>query len=140
MKIYLGGAINGCTDEECKDWREFIKTLLLNHTLIDPMARDYRGRELDPGIAAEIVELDKTDIDSCHIMLINYVKPSVGTSMEVLYGWENSKYIIVVAKEGEVLSPWLIYHSDAVVHSFGEAVKLIELYNEPRFANKGGPF
>src|SRR5258707_4663776 len=40
-----------------------------------------------PGIAAEIVENDKADIDKSDVLLVNYVKPSVGTSMEILWAW-----------------------------------------------------
>jgi len=28
MKVYLCGPINGCTDEECKNWRETVKAQL----------------------------------------------------------------------------------------------------------------
>lgn len=121
MKTYLCGPINGCTDEECKNWREAAKLIL--HVTVDPMVRDYRGREDD--CVKEIVELDKKDIDGCEALLVNYDKPSVGTSMEVLYAWEKGKYIVVVCKEGTKLSPWLKYHSSEIVHSFQEAFELL---------------
>src|SRR4030042_2434090 len=78
--IYLCGPINGCTDEECKDWREFAKLKLL-YPVLDPMRRDYRGIEVD--CSSEIVEGDKFDLDSSSHLLVNYEKPSVGTSMEI---------------------------------------------------------
>lgn len=117
---YLCGPINGCTDAECNDWRSFAKEHVLGG-ILDPMKRDYRGRELEPGIAREIVENDKLDVDLSTIILVNYVKPSVGTSMEVLYAWERGKTIVVVCPAGEVLSPWLLYHSHRIVHSMREA-------------------
>jgi hypothetical protein len=43
MKVYLCGPINGCTDSECIDWRAAAKKRLSD--TIDPMRRDYRGRE-----------------------------------------------------------------------------------------------
>lgn len=76
MKIYLCGPINGCTDEECKDWREAAKKRFPE--TIDPMRRDYRGRETE--CVNEIVELDKLDVNDCDVMLVNNPKPSVGTS------------------------------------------------------------
>jgi nucleoside 2-deoxyribosyltransferase len=123
-KVYLCGPINGCTDAECKDWRAFARENLLRKTY-DPMVRDYRGREMEPGIAAEIVEFDKLDVDNCDTVLVNYVKPSVGTSMEVLYAWERGKRVVVVHEPGAVLSPWLVYHSHERATSMREACDLI---------------
>lgn len=76
----------------------------------DPMVRDYRGRELEPGIAKEIVENDKLDIKGCDALLVMYEKPSVGTSMEVLFAHQLGKLIVLVDRSGKPLSPWLIYH------------------------------
>lgn len=103
LRVYLCGPINGCNDSECKDWREYAKLII--RKAIDPMARDYRGRELEPGIAKEIVENDKADIDGCDVILVNYVKPSIGTAMEILYGWERGKRIIIVCEAETALSP-----------------------------------
>ena len=94
MKIYLGGAINGCTNSECTDWREEAKQLIGDWTPIDPMVRDYRGKE-DESVN-EIVELDKRDINMSDVLLVSYVKPSVGTSMEILYAWEHQIPVFVL--------------------------------------------
>lgn len=120
--IYLCGPINGCTDAEAKDWREYVKSVWTGDT-IDPMRRDYRGVE-DQNVD-EIVELDKIDVMNSDVILVNYDKPSVGTSMEVLYAFERGKLVVVVAKEGERISPWLRYHSHKIVHSFGDALRYI---------------
>jgi nucleoside 2-deoxyribosyltransferase len=117
--IYLCGPINGCTDEECKDWREAVKARWPGETL-DPMRRDYRGKE-DQSVN-EIVEFDKIDVTNSDVILVNYDKPGVGTSMEVLYAFERGKLVVVVAKEGVSISPWLRYHSHKILHSFEEAV------------------
>lgn len=119
MKVYLCGPINGCTDEECKDWRAYAATHLVAAT-VDPMVRDYRGHE-DEAVA-EIVENDKADIDGCAYLLVNYVKPSVGTSMEILYAWERAKAVVVVAPPGTSISPWLRYHSTIILPTFAAAV------------------
>ena len=119
MKVYLCGPINGCTDEECRDWRKFAKSLL--DDTLDPMSRDYRGRELEAGVATEIVENDKADIDACDALLVMYEKPSVGTAMEILYGWERGKKIVLVHPTATVLSPWLLYHCPHRVNSVREA-------------------
>lgn len=95
MRVYLAGPINGCTDDECSTWRNTLKRMLPEVSWVDPMVRDYRGRE--QVAYREIVEGDKRDIDSSHIVLVNYVKPSVGTSMEVLYAWSAYKPVVVIA-------------------------------------------
>lgn len=122
--LYLCGPINGCTDAEAKDWREFVKSKWAGET-IDPMRRDYRGVE-DQNVD-QIVELDKIDVMNSDVILVNYDKPSVGTSMEVLYAFERGKLVVVVAKEGERISPWLRYHSHAITHSFQDALRYVEL-------------
>lgn len=117
--IYLCGPINGCTDEECTDWREYVKSQWEGRC-IDPMVRDYRGRETEA--FREIVELDKIDVAESDIIVVNYDKPSVGTSMEVLYAWQIGKRIILVCREDANISPWLRYHSTHIVHSFDDAL------------------
>ena len=49
MKIYLAGPINGCSDSEAITWRQWFKEESLRDIevdFIDPMKRDYRGKEL----------------------------------------------------------------------------------------------
>lgn len=121
MKVYLCGPINGCTDEECKDWREAMKARFPD--AIDPMRRDYRGREA--GCYREIVDLDKIDVNRSDVILVNFDKPSVGTSMEVFHAWTRGIPVIVVCRADAVISPWLRYHSTAIVHSFDAAAAWI---------------
>lgn len=120
--IYLCGPINGCTDEECRDWRELVKSKWEGKTL-DPMRRDYRGKEDDS--VKEIVELDKIDVIDSDVILVNYDKPSVGTSMEMLYAFERGKLVVVVAKDGTRISPWMRYHSHQILGSFESAIDFV---------------
>lgn len=122
MKIYLCGPINGCTDEECKNWREEAKKRF--EQTIDPMRRDYRGIEAES--VNEIVQLDKLDVDNCDLILANCPKPSAGTSMEILYAWERNTPVVVVIPEGTPISPWIKYHATKIVHSFADAYTWIE--------------
>jgi len=126
MKIYLCGPINGCTDEQASGWRERIKKLY--STAIDPMKRDYRGGEAE--YYREIVDLDKRDVRQADVILVNYDKPSVGTSMEVFYAWTLGKPIIVWCRPDAVISPWLRYHSTRIVYSLDGAISAIEKFRE----------
>jgi nucleoside 2-deoxyribosyltransferase len=121
LKVYLCGPINGCTDAEAKNWREYVKAKL--PSTIDPMRRDYRGREAE--CVDEIVELDKIDVTNSDVLLVNYDKPSVGTSMEVLYAFERGKLVVVVCRGDASISPWLRYHSHKIFPSFEEAIAYI---------------
>ncbi len=120
--IYLSGAMLDCTDAECRDWREFARQNL-DGVSLDPMIRDYRASPMDGMI--DMVENDKADIDGCDVVLVNFVKPSVGTSMEVLYGWERDKKIVLVAPPEVSVSPWLVYHSHKIFHALEEAISYI---------------
>lgn len=124
MKVYLCGPINGCTDAEASNWREEVKVHFPK--AIDPMKRDYRG--VEDTAYREIVDLDKRDVQNADAILVNYIKPSVGTSMEVFFAWTIGKPIVVWCDPEANISPWLRYHSTTFVHSIDEAVeKLTEI-------------
>lgn len=123
--VYLCGPINGRSDADCQDWREEAKRLLAPVPTLDPMARDYRGRELETGIAREIVENDKDDIRQCGALLVMFDKPSVGTSMEVIFAYSLNIPVHVVDVSGRPLSPWMIYHATAVHTSLQNACKAL---------------
>ncbi len=121
MRVYLCGPIFGCTDGESKDWREEVTESLRfidAIKIIDPMRRDYRGKEEES--LREIVELDKIDVASCDVILVNYVpdKASFGTAMEVLYAFERGKTVIVVHSKHVKVTPWLWYHSHQRFNDF----------------------
>ena len=122
MIVYLCGPINGCTDAEANDWRRYAKDRLDADTL-DPMRRDYRGREYE--CVAEIVELDKRDVENSDIILVNAPRPSVGTSMEVFYAHQLSKPVVSVVPRDTPISPWMRYHSTVCLHSMRDATAWI---------------
>lgn len=114
--VYLCGPINGCSDNECINWRDMAKRKFKR--TLDPMDRDYRGREQES--YREIVDLDKRDVVACDAILAFCPKPSVGTSMEILMAWQLGKVIAVVAPDP--VSPWLRYHSTRVFAEIDEAI------------------
>ena len=122
MRIYLAGPIFRCEDHECVFWRKEAKEKLKGFEVIDPMERDFRGVEAENH--RTIVEQDKKLINGADILLVNQVKVSVGTSMEILYAWENGKRVVVVTEDGGD-SPWLLYHAHKICKSLDEAVVYI---------------
>jgi hypothetical protein len=122
MPIYLAGPINGRTDHACNGWRERAKELLSPLPTINPMSRDCRGRESEPGVAFEIVAGDILDLVRATALLVYFDKPSVGTAMEVRIAHaEMNKPVYVVNACGTPLSPWLTFHATNVFNTLEEA-------------------
>ena len=123
MRVYLAGPIFQCHDAECINWRSNAKENLQGFDVIDPMERDYRG--VTDQNYKEIVEIDKELIEQSDILLVNHIKPSAGTAMEILFAWERDKHIVVVSNEKEN-SPWIIYHSHKIAPSLNQAINYIK--------------
>lgn len=134
LTVYLAGPINGCSDSDAVLWREFIKTSLsgTSYEVKNPMVRDYRGKELEPGNDQAIVAADKDDIDSSDIVLANVWKTSVGTSMEILYAFERGKCVFLIHPDRKNMSPWLTAHSHGVFSTPLEASKALVRAAEPK--------
>lgn len=121
MIIYLCGGINGLTDDECIGWREHAtKFLRANGMLtLDPMRRDYRGKE--DAFVDEIVRGDYGDIVASEIILVNAMRPSWGTAMEVHFAFGIGKKVVTIAVPP--ISPWLQYHSHEIHLTLDDALK-----------------
>lgn len=125
--VYLCGGINGLTDSDCNDWRQLAKDNLTQPTL-DPMRRDYRGIEGDNVEA--IVQGDLEDIEAANVFLVNAVRPSWGTAMEIVYAYQQGKRIHAFADHNKPISPWLRFHC-TFIHPTIE-VAVIAINNEER--------
>lgn len=122
-KLYLCGAINGCSDAEAKDWREEVKAQLAGaYEFLDPMRRDYRGREDD--CVAEIVAGDLQDIDQADALIVAATRPSWGTAMETFYASRAGKVVVIVC-EAERVSPWLRHHATCLMSTLADAIRLL---------------
>jgi hypothetical protein len=89
------------------------------------MRRDYRGREAE--CVAEIIAGDEADIAASDAILVTADKPSWGTAMEIRLAWaELGKPVVVVCPRDMVISPWLRGHSTAIVHTYADALALLE--------------
>jgi nucleoside 2-deoxyribosyltransferase len=122
-RVYLCGRINGCTDDECKTWRDRAKLLLVNHEVLDPMLRDYRG--VESMHTHDIIKADKSDIDNSDVLLVWIDEPSFGTAMEIMYAFNERKNIVVVNNIGKALSPWVVGHATKVFYSLETACEYI---------------
>lgn len=122
MNIYLAGAINGKSDAECIGWREQYKSMLPGNRFLDPMDRDYRGRE-DENVE-EIVRGDMIDIRLSDAVVAWCEAPSWGTAMEIRYAHQIGRRVVVIVPDGPV-SPWLRFHATEVVGSLAEAKEIV---------------
>jgi nucleoside 2-deoxyribosyltransferase len=108
-RIYLCGPIMDEYEGHARAWRERAKELLgHDFVLLDPMRRNFKDREVDS--ANEIVEFDLQDIRDADIVLVNYNKNSIGTSMEVFYASHDLKKFVVAFTPFSFKdsSPWMV--------------------------------
>lgn len=121
VKVYLAGAIFGKSDNECKYWRKTVAAALANvgAEALDPMSRDYRGRELENKEA--IVNDDLRDIRNSDIVFVRADTPSWGTAMELVYAKQMGKFVCAWGVP-EKVSPWLVMHSTVCERTFDDAL------------------
>lgn len=140
MRVYLAGAINGCTDEQANGWRDMVIEDLAARAPeirpVNPLRRDYRGVETQPGVARRIKRGDLVDIEACDALLANCPQPSWGTGMEIMHAHNTGKLVICVLP-ADILalgpSPWLIEHSDWMLHTYEDAVDVLVAHYEDLF-------
>ncbi len=123
-----------CTDEECINWREQVKTALKGrYNFLDPMVRDFRNVNTI-GKEKEIVDKDKKDIDNSDILFAYTPKVSVGTTMEVFYAFTKRNNItVIVVCPLENPSPWLRHHTDFFFTNLQQGVDLLLKHDNINF-------
>lgn len=117
MKIYIAGSISGKDVEEVKDYfRETSDLLsLLGYTVLSPMTgkgrlrtdAKYRAKDYRHPIATNraIIGRDRWMIGQCDIIYCNLygaTHASIGSMMELAWGYELRKHIIVVMGEENI--------------------------------------
>ena len=113
--------------EFAKTWRErATEQLQANFVILDPMRRNFKDREVDS--ANEIVEFDLQDVREADILLVNYNKTSIGTSMEVFYAAHDlGKFVVAFSPfEFKECSPWMVRYCTKILPSYEEAVQYIQ--------------
>ena len=86
--------------------------------------------ELRANGANEIVEFDLQDVRDADIILVNYNKPSIGTSMEVFYAAHNlGKFVVAFSPfEYQDCSPWMARFCTKILGSLEEAAGYINTH------------
>ena len=128
FKIYLSGPIMDAAGDEAREWRSVVKKALSGQfELLDPMRRKFVDREVDS--ANEIVEFDLQDVRNADIILVNYNKPSIGTSMEVFYAAHGlGKFVVAFSPfEFKDCSPWMVRYCTKILGSLEEAIEYIKI-------------
>ena len=124
--VYLSGPIMDEAEGTAREWRETAKELLKDHfRLLDPMRRKFVDRQVDS--ANEIVEFDLQDVRNSDIVLVNYNRPSIGTSMEVFYASHNQgKFVVAFSPlEYKDCSPWMARFCTKILPTLEDAVAYI---------------
>ena len=124
--IYLSGPIMDEHAGAAREWRECAKSLLAGrYRPLDPMRRKFVDREVDS--ANEIVEFDLLDVRNADIILVNYSRPSIGTSMEVFYASHVlGKFVVAFSPyEYRECSPWMVRYCTKILGSLEEAAEYI---------------
>lgn len=123
MRIYLAGPINHCDDAQASGWRQQAAQALHDFEVLDPMRRDYRGRE--QAHYREIVHSDLIDVRGCDLVLANCWRPSVGTAMEIVYATLADVRVYVVVPDLRTAHPWLAFHATRLFDSLSEALNAV---------------
>jgi nucleoside 2-deoxyribosyltransferase len=124
--IYLSGPIMDEHEGTAREWRETATQMLKdNFHLLDPMRRKFVDRQVDS--ANEIVEFDLRDVREADLILVNYNKPSIGTSMEVFYAAHDlGKFIVAFSPfEYRNCSPWMVRYCTKILPDLETAAEYI---------------
>lgn len=121
--VYLSGPIMDEHLGSAREWRVAAKAKLEGRfRLLDPMRRNFKDREVDS--ANEIVEFDLQDVRDADILLVNYNKASIGTSMEVFHAARNlGKFVVAFSPFAyQDCSPWMVRYCTKILPSLDSAV------------------
>lgn len=143
MRIYLAGAISGCSYEEASGWRKAVtvELNLMGHQGLNPMGnKDELSKEQSIRVTPydglllsdkAIVSRDRFSLLSSKIVLANLSygeNPLIGTSVEI--GWADSAGIpiIAVCPKGSRFDHPFVRELCYCVDSLKDALKVILTY------------
>lgn len=120
--VYLAGPISGCTYEECVGWREdFLRSMPSSIKCLSPMrGKTSRGSTCRESTDSGSVQPDKSDrilrtdaaimardffdctrADVIVFNFLNTTRVSVGTCMEVAWGYAKHTPMVFIMKKGD---------------------------------------
>lgn len=121
-KVYLCGALAGCSTFEAKAWRSEAKLLLGAANCIDPSDTWVQEEEsLSLAEKRRLVDSDLRSIDQCKGLIYNCWKSSFGSPMELFYA--NQRRMLTAVVSLKPLSPWVHCHADFVCTTVAEACR-----------------
>ena len=124
--IYLSGPIMDEHEGTAREWWEIAKKMLgENFRLLDPMRWKFVDRQVDS--ANEIVEFDLQDVRNADLLLVNYNRASIGTSMEVFYAaHDQGKFVVAFSPlEFKDCSPWMAKFCTKILPDLETAIQYI---------------
>lgn len=124
--IYLCGPIMDEHEGHARAWRETaVRELGNDFILLNPMRRNFKDREVDS--ANEIVEFDLQDIRAADILLVNYSKTSIGTSMEVFFASHDlGKFVVAFSPfPFKDCSPWMVRFCTKILPGLEDALSYL---------------
>ncbi len=132
-QVFISGPILG--REKQQDYRKTITDIAvkLGLEIIDPWKRErviYNGTEecwWNKVPTFDFVQRDLDDADRCDIMVVYLPILSAGACMEMFYAKRKGKHVIVVS-ELPCLSPWIVFHSDAIIKSFSQLEEVLKKF------------
>jgi len=127
MTLYLCGPIMDEHEGEARAWRALAKAALEpTFVCLDPMRRNFKDREVDS--ANEIVDFDLQDIRDADLLLVNYSKNSIGTSMEVFYAAHDlGRFVVAFSPFAfQDCSPWMVKFCTKILPSLEESLAYIQ--------------
>jgi nucleoside 2-deoxyribosyltransferase len=124
-KIFISGPILGM--EKQQNSRQTVTEICakLGLEVIDPWKRErvlYNGTEecwWDKVPTFDFVQRDLDDADRCDIMVVYFPVLSAGACMEMFYAKRRGKKVVVVSPI-KCLSPWIVFHSNAIIKDFSQ--------------------
>ena len=130
-RVFISGPILGM--EKQQEYRKTITDIAakLGMEIIDPWKRErvlYNGTEdcwWDKVPVFDFIQRDLDDADRCDIMVVYLPMLSAGACMEMFYAKRKGKKIIIVSDLPR-LSPWIVFHSDALIQSFDQLEKALK--------------
>jgi hypothetical protein len=145
--IYLSGPIAGTTFNECTSWRDYVSKELKEFKCFDPMRGKSYLRGAGPindevtkktkgfkeYLASDqaIMTRDSWDSFNCNAMFVNFLdttRVSIGTSMEVAWGFQRRIPMVVCMKKGNIHDhPMIRAASPFFVEDIDSGIKLIKI-------------